>query len=150
MSGRPPKPSALKEAEGNPGKRALNDNEWKPRPVAPRMPAGLLPEAEGFWKRVAPLLESAQLLTEADGQAFELMATHYALARRAARELRRANTLTNEDENGVARKHPLLQIYRDNSAQFRQWAQLFGLTPTARAKLSVPEPEDDDDAFFDD
>ena len=33
--GRPPKPTAIKELEGNPGKRLLNKNEPKPKKVAP-------------------------------------------------------------------------------------------------------------------
>lgn len=34
--GRKPKPTALKELEGNPGKRTLNDKEPKPPKKAPK------------------------------------------------------------------------------------------------------------------
>lgn len=36
--GRPPKPTAIKELEGNPGKRPLNKNEPKPKQTAPKCP----------------------------------------------------------------------------------------------------------------
>lgn len=39
--GRKPKPTAIKELEGNPGKRPLNANEPRPERKAPRCPAWL-------------------------------------------------------------------------------------------------------------
>ena len=39
--GRKPKPTAMKELEGNPGKRPLNPNEPRPERKAPRCPAWL-------------------------------------------------------------------------------------------------------------
>ena len=39
--GRKPKPTAIKELEGNPGKRPLNANEPKPERKAPRCPGWL-------------------------------------------------------------------------------------------------------------
>ena len=43
--GRKPTPTAIKELEGNPGKRALNDKEPKPVKKAPACPKWLEPEA---------------------------------------------------------------------------------------------------------
>lgn len=39
--GRKPKPTAVKQLEGNPGKRQLNANEPKPAARAPSCPKGL-------------------------------------------------------------------------------------------------------------
>ena len=44
--GRKPKPTAIKELEGNPGKRPLNDAEPKPEHKAPPCPKWLEPEAK--------------------------------------------------------------------------------------------------------
>ena len=44
--GRKPTPTAIKELEGNPGKRPLNDAEPKPERKAPPCPKGLEPEAK--------------------------------------------------------------------------------------------------------
>lgn len=45
MAGRKPKPTAIKELEGNPGKRKLNKKEPKPDKGMPVCPEWLLPEA---------------------------------------------------------------------------------------------------------
>lgn len=148
-AGRPPKPTALKKLQGNPGKRALNENEPTPERVIPAMPRGLPPKAKRFWKDHADKLDQLGLLTEVDGAAFSLMAIHYAVAW-SAMERVYAEGLTYLDINGVERKSPLLQVWRENSAAYLRYAQQFGLTPSARGRLSIPEPpsEDDYEAFL--
>lgn len=44
--GRKPKPTAMKELEGNPGKHPLNTSEPKPTKKAPACPKWLEPEAK--------------------------------------------------------------------------------------------------------
>lgn len=68
MPGPPPKPTALKVLEGNPGKRRLNDREPKPT-VGCRPPDWLAGEALVEWEKHAPRLERLGLLTEIDGEA---------------------------------------------------------------------------------
>jgi len=41
------------------------------------------------------------------------------------------------DERGLPRKHPLLQVLRDNSTAFRMYAAEFGLTPSSRSRLQI-------------
>ena len=48
--GRTPKPTAIKQLEGNPGKRQLNTNEPKPKQKAPTCPKWLDDEAKKEWK----------------------------------------------------------------------------------------------------
>src|SRR5580704_2760820 len=61
-----PKPSAIARAEGNPGKRRLNDCEPQPRATTPRCPDHLDAEAKKEWKRLVPVLRRMRVLTEAD------------------------------------------------------------------------------------
>ena len=68
--GRKPKPTAIKELEGNPGGRPLNPNEPRPDKKAPRCPSWLEEEAKKEWKRMGRMLEQAGLLTEMDMAAF--------------------------------------------------------------------------------
>lgn len=145
MPGPPPKPTALKKLAGNPGKRALNKAEPQPDRVIPAMPRGLPARARRFWKDHADKLDRLGLLTEVDGPAFTLMAIHYATAWEAMRAIQDSGGLADVDENGVVRKHPLLQVWRENSAAFLRYANHFGLTPSARAKLEISEPPDADD-----
>jgi P27 family predicted phage terminase small subunit len=147
MRGRPPKPTELKKLAGNPGKRPLNENEPKPKPVLPKKPTHLPAEAARFWREHVPRLVELGVVTEVDGPALAMMATHYALAREAAKVLKRDGILV-LDERGLERKHPLLQVMRDNSAAFRAYAVQFGLTASARARLTIAEPEEADEEFF--
>ena len=68
--GRKPKPTAIKELEGNPGKRPLNDAEPKPERKAPPCPKWLEPEAKKEWRRLSKQLEQIGVLTEVDQAAF--------------------------------------------------------------------------------
>lgn len=66
------------------------------------------------------------------------MAEHYAFAVQAAKELREIGSLTVEGREGP-KKHPLLQALRDNSQMFKSYATEFGMTPSARTRLQLPE-----------
>jgi len=137
MRGRPPKPTALKQLEGNPGKRALPEEptaQALSRP--PRVPSGLDGDAARFWRKAARALVDMGLLTAADVPAFEIMAKHWALASKAWRQIEQEGMIA-EDERGLPRKHPLLQVWRDNSKAFREYAARFGLTPADRARVHV-------------
>ena len=48
-AGRKPKPTAMKELEGNPGKRKLNKKEPMPGKGMPDCPKWLLPDAQEEW-----------------------------------------------------------------------------------------------------
>ena len=51
-------PYAIKELEGNPDKRALNEREPKPEKKAPSCPKWLEPEAKKEWRRLAKKREA--------------------------------------------------------------------------------------------
>ncbi len=141
-TGRKPKPTALKELAGNPGGRELNDAEPQPAPADPeRVPYKLLPKAPRFWLDNAPRLSALGLLSEIDLPAFQMMATHFGVAVQAA-ELIRAEGIMTKDEHQLDRKHPALQVLRDNSAAFRTYAAEFGMTPSARSRVRADVPEE--------
>lgn len=139
MAGRKPKPTKLKMLEGNPGKRPLNENEPVFALASGRAPRGLSAGALRFWREVAGELVAAGLLTVADMPAAVMMAEHFSVARQAATKLA-ADGLVEIDEHGAARKHPLLQVMRDASAAFRQYAVEFGMTPSSRTRVHAPGP----------
>lgn len=87
-----------------------------------------------FDARFREQLQKAGVLQDSDLQAYELMAQHWVLAQ-VALDAIRAEGMTRLDENKVERKHPMLQIMRDNSVAFRSYAMTFGLVPTARGAL---------------
>ena len=66
MSGRKPKPTALRRAEGNRGKRGYNHTEPMPPGDLPDCPAHLCDAARTEWQRIAGPLQSIGVLTSVD------------------------------------------------------------------------------------
>ena len=71
--GRKPKPTAMKELEGNPGKHPLNTSEPKPNKKAPACPKWLEPEAKKEWRRLAKQMEAMGFTVIPFGQGFKDM-----------------------------------------------------------------------------
>lgn len=147
LPGRPPKPTHLKVLEGNPGKRPLNQNEPKPKPLAPKCPSWLDREAKREWKRVAPELERLGLLTVVDGAALAAYCQAYARWVKAEKILQEKG-LTFETPNGYEQQRPEVSIANKSMQIIRAFCAEFGLTPSARARMTLPD-EDDGDDFFD-
>src|SRR3990167_8908338 len=82
-----PKPSRLRVIEGNPGKRPLQKNEPRPRPVRPTRPEWLSAEAKREWSRLAGELERLGLLTVVDRAALAGLCQAWARAAEAERVL---------------------------------------------------------------
>ena len=68
--GRKPTPTPIKELEGNPGKRPLNQNEPKLKKTAPSYPKWIDKEAKKEWRRLAAKMEQMGVLSEVDMAAF--------------------------------------------------------------------------------
>jgi len=142
MRGRKPKPTAKKKLEGNPGKRKLNKREPKPKVSAEITPAQIDKHMKAFIDLYLPQVQAMGIFTDADQAALELMAVHYSIAWRAAEVIQKEGLML-KNAFGWA-KHPLLQVLRDNSTAFKSYAAEFGLTPSARSRMTVPEPKEFD------
>lgn len=137
--GRKPKPTALKNLQGNPGKRKLPTNEPKPDNTMPQCPAHLNDEAKKEWKRMAKRLHQAGILTYVDRAA--LAAYCQAWGRWVeAEELADADGLIIETSNGNKIQNPAVGIANKAMADMVRYASEFGMTPSARTKLKT-EPE---------
>jgi P27 family predicted phage terminase small subunit len=158
--GRKPVPTELKLLRGNPGKRAVNRDEPKPDPKAPGMPVWLSNEARAEWRRVVPELERLGLSAKVDRAALaaycETWATFVAAERLIHEKglliMRVIEEVTGSDGNVLElhvspTKNPAVIIARDAAAQVRAFCSEFGLTPSARTRLQMPEAEDGDDGF---
>ena len=138
-----PKPTAIRELEGNPGHRPINRNEPKPEPGAV-CPDWLPDEAKAEWGRVAPELERMGLLTKVDTSALAAYCAAYARWR-AAEEAIAEHGLTFVTSSGYAAQRPEVGIANKAMADIRAFCKEFGLTPSARGRMSVPgadEPTD--------
>lgn len=138
-----PKPTALKRAEGNRGKRPLNDAEPQPATLAavPPAPDWLLPLAQERWHEVAPQLHGLAILTEVDLPALAAYCqawAHWRDCEKWIAENGRVATFRN-DKGEVTHTQPAPQVSLAKSYldQLKKWGALFGLSPADRAGLKV-------------
>jgi P27 family predicted phage terminase small subunit len=148
MAGRRPKPTALKLVAGNPGKRAINKKEPKPKRVIPSCPEHLSDSAQVAWGRLTVLLDRMGVLTEADGVALERLCDCYAdilESRKLIRQDGRTYKVTTQTGEILIKGNPAVNQLRAADAQFKSYLVEFGLTPAARSKVQAT-PDDDEKA----
>ena len=141
VRGRKPKPSALKELQGNPGKRALPARRPRSqvRRRAPSPPEWLSEDARGEWHRVAKVLISTRVLTETDLMALAAYCDAYARWREA-RKLLEDQGLTVDTMMGGTKVHPAWTIANQSMSQMRAFMAEFGMTPSSRSRVHVEAP----------
>lgn len=135
-AGRKPKPTALKELEGNPGKRKLNRSEPKPAKGIPPCPEWLLPEAKKEWNRLAENLGQLAVLTNVDMAAFAAYCQSYARWKEAQEHIDKDGS-TFETDKGYQQQTPWVGIANTNQKLMLQAASEFGLTPSSRSRIVV-------------
>ncbi len=145
-----PKPTHLKVLAGNPGKRPINEDEPKPKPIAPKCPSWLDKEAKKEWKRVAPELERLGLLTQVDGAALAAYCQAYSRWKQAEEVLSK-HGLVFKTPNGYIQQLPQVAIAQKYARIMREFCHEFGLTPSSRSGMKLPSggEEDEFEAFLD-
>jgi P27 family predicted phage terminase small subunit len=140
MRGPPPKPTHLRVLQGNPSKRPLNRNEPQVPPVETVNPPDyLLGHARAEWDRVAPGLRAASLLTELDVTTLAMYCIAYGRWREAKEmlaEMREKDPVT----RGLlinGKINPLTKIARNAAQDMLHIAGAFGMTPSARTRISL-------------
>lgn len=125
-----PTPSAIKKLSGNAGRRPMNEHEPKPPAGAPERPLWLVGDALDEWERITPALSLMGVLTQVDHSVLIGHCVTY-------------GEIVATVKAGEPLKAALL-------GQMRAYAVELGLTPAARAKLSItpPKPEDAYAQFF--
>lgn len=139
-----PKPTRLRLIEGNPSKRPLNRNEPKPRPVRPPCPRWLNQEAKREWRRIVPELDALGLLTIVDRAALAGYCQAYARWRQAEEAIEKYGMI-GKTESGYVQQLPYVSIAQKSLQILKGFAQEFGLTPSSRSRMSVADPESDDE-----
>jgi P27 family predicted phage terminase small subunit len=134
--GRPPKPTAIKLLEGNPGKRPLNEKEPQPDKKAPECPSWLEPEAKKEWERMAESMEAIGILTEIDMTSFAGYCQAYARWKEAEEFLSKHGTIF-KTPSGYIQQVPQVSIAQTYLKAMKDFASQFGLTPAARTRIQV-------------
>lgn len=115
----------------------------EPSGVAPKPPPFLNRTAKREWARVVPALERLGILDEVDQSALAVYCQARADYSWAVYRLRREGRVI-VGPSGLARTHPAMRVQKEAAEQIRKFAVEFGLTPSARGRLAVPQRDDDD------
>src|SRR5690348_7688662 len=85
------KPTAIKKAEGNRGRRPINAKEPPSIPGAPEMPDFVQkdPAIRIVWKSLIPVLAKAKVLRQTDGIAIGTLCSNYVLFAQADASIRK-------------------------------------------------------------
>src|SRR5688572_8892567 len=139
MRGRKPKPTVLKLIEGNPGKRRLNDREPVPPDGMPDPPEFLDAEARAEWDRTSQVLTEMGLLTKADRSALAAYCVAYSRWVQAEAQVAKYGTIVKSPEKGFPMKSPYLTVADQALEAMRKLMVEFGLTPSSRSRIRVPD-----------
>lgn len=136
MRGRKPKPTALKRLEGNPGKRALNNHEPRPRVVLPRPPDHLSDAEREKWKSLVKELHPLGLVTTIDKDALAFYCVLYVRWQKAEKIVREKGEVMKTAAGNLI-QNPYLPIANRALEQLNKLGAEFGMTPSSRSRIKT-------------
>ena len=140
MRGPPPKPTALKLIQGNPGKRPLNEKEPKPAAAIPEPPESVRSDEIAFaeWNLMAPVLSRLGILTEIDGSALAQYCRAFSLVECCTAMIERDGMFvehTNKFGAVNVVSHPALRELRNAEPLMGRALAKLGMTPADRSRI---------------
>ena len=147
-SGPKPLPKNVHVLNGNPSKlprNALFDDCIRPRTEIPTPPDHLSPEALEEWNRISGELEALGLISQIDRAALSVYCQAY------GRWVQCEKKLTELGEKGMVETTPSgykqqgtwLQISNRAVEQMKSFLVEFGMTPSARSRVTPSSPQGD-------
>ena len=136
MQGRKPKPTAVKLLAGNPGKRALNRAEPKPRVVLPRAPGHLGDEEKKKWKATVSELYAVGLITTLDVDAVAMYCVVFVRWVKAEKMVREKGEIIKTAAGNII-QNPYLSIANRAIEQLNKLGAEFGMTPSSRSRVKA-------------
>lgn len=139
MKGRKPTPAAVRKmtGTGHRTKAQINDREPIPPDGVPEPPTQLTSEARAEWFRVCADLAAMRTLTKSDRAAIAIFCQAWA-DWLEAREWIAIQGAVIERGEGTC-KNPWVSVANEAHEQLRRLACEFGLTPSSRSRVKVPQ-----------
>ena len=136
MRGRRPKPTALKELEGNPGKRPLNKHEPKPEGDLYAAPEWMTEAQREGW---AYAITNAPygLLKQLDRSILAIWVVAEDLHREAAEKIAQYGLLTKSPNAGLPLQSPYLAILNKQAQIMLKAGAELGFAPSSRTRVQV-------------
>ncbi|THJ30951.1 phage terminase small subunit P27 family [Lampropedia aestuarii] len=140
-SGRRPKPTAKKLLAGNPGKRAINQDEPDFGLVQSiDCPFWMGDHGRELWETVCPLLCREKVLEATDVQNLEVYCNAYDQFRIAQEEVKN-NGVTVLGASGSPIKNPAVTAVKEAVAMMATYGGMLGLDPASRQRIIGKKPE---------
>jgi len=140
---RPPKPAGLRALAGGGGHRPLPDVPLVETSAVPRVPRSLTGEAAAEWRRQAPRLHAAGILTSADVASLAVYCLAWQAVVDAAAEYERLGRPLTALQGDPPREveHPVAAILRGRQSQLSRLATAMGITPASRGRVHAKAPK---------
>jgi P27 family predicted phage terminase small subunit len=138
------KPTALKELAGNPGKRALNNQEPKPASEIPVCPPHLKGVARTEWTRITKELHALGILSLVDRAALVAYCTAWADYVQACKKVEKEGAVAISDKGGMY-QNPWVGIKNSSMDRLVRISSEFGMTPASRTRVKVDKPTEEDE-----
>ena len=141
MSGPVPKPTQLKVLDGNPGRRPIPVDEFRPATHVPECPAHLIGEAQREWYRLTAELARYGMVSEVDRGAIAMICTIWARYVEAEEMIARAAQAAHgtglfvKSPNGYPIQSPWVAVSNKAMELYRGYLAEFGLSPAARSRV---------------
>jgi P27 family predicted phage terminase small subunit len=149
LRGPAPKPTAIKQAEGNPGKRRLNSDEPEFEARIPKTPSHIDEQAKKEWRRIAPMLLRNHVLTEGDYMALANLCQAWATLKRLQGLLNDAPSLLVKTPAGYVQQTPLFSMINRQMTLVNRLCAEFGLTPSSRSRVKTAQGNSDEQDLMD-
>lgn len=139
--GRPPTPSVVKNALGNPGGRALNTGALTVPIEIPEMPKRIVGEAKKEWIRMAAVLKDNSLITKLDRTALIIYVDAFGIYSDAMALLKKRGNVEGMLQTTAKTDYETLSglslIIRDARSTMLSIMTQFGMTPSSRERVSI-------------
>lgn len=142
--------SNLTKAERDARKKA--ESKLQPKKDKIKIPSWLDKEAKKEWRRVCKELEELNLLTNVDTVALAIYCDAYSKLLQANKEIETQGMFveyTNKFGATNTIENPAIKTANKYIDVIRKMCGEFGLTPSARAKLTLPKQEEQEETPFD-
>lgn len=146
--GRKALPTAIKELRGGSKTYHRKGNDQEPKvpgyKIAPRPPKHLDDVAKTEWRRIAPMLCDAGVMTKVDRSGLEAYCVAYATWVHATEQIQKHGMLI-KSPNGYPTQSPYLSIADRAAKEYRAWLVEFGMTPSSRSKVKAAGEKEEKD-----
>lgn len=143
MASPTPLPSKLKALRGTYRADRAAPNEPEPEPAKPSPPHWLSKYARSEWRYIVPKLDELGLLAKIDRAELAAYCEAFANFREATEALQvEGNRRVIQTSNGNYIQNPWVSIQNKAAESMHRYAQQFGMSPSARTRISVDAKED--------